>query len=213
MRIPRLPALQLAALLALTQTYLCAGAQEGLQHPAPAGVALCDSCHGLKSEGLEALGAPRLAGVQPWYLERQLRNFRSGIRGSKAEDLLGQQMKSIADTLPSDSTIKEVAGYLSGLRTVVGKQTLNGDPVRGKQLYARCTPCHGADAEGIASQQAPRLRGANDWYVSRQLQAFRSGARGNDPQDTLGAIMRPIASSLPDEQSLEDLAIYVGTLQ
>ena len=41
----------------------------------------CTTCHGTDGKGNEAVEAPRLAGMEGWYLRRQLENFRVGIRG------------------------------------------------------------------------------------------------------------------------------------
>ncbi|MEC9086505.1 MAG: c-type cytochrome, partial [Pseudomonadota bacterium] len=41
----------------------------------------CTTCHGTDGRGNEGTEAPRLAGMEDWYLRRQLENFRAGIRG------------------------------------------------------------------------------------------------------------------------------------
>ena len=43
----------------------------------------CTACHGAKGEGNRALGAPNIAGMDAWYLSKQLENFTLGRRGSK----------------------------------------------------------------------------------------------------------------------------------
>lgn len=52
------------------------------------------------------------------------------------------------------------------------------------ESFARCSACHGADATGNESLQAPNLAGREAWYLRRQLRAFKSYARGqtNDVQ-------------------------------
>lgn len=52
------------------------------------------------------------------------------------------------------------------------------------ESFARCSVCHGADATGNESLQAPNLSGREAWYLRRQLRAFKSYARGqtNDVQ-------------------------------
>ena len=39
----------------------------------------CTTCHGTDGKGNEGVEAPRLAGMEDWYLRRQLENFRAGI--------------------------------------------------------------------------------------------------------------------------------------
>lgn len=77
--------------------------------------AACAACHGASGEGNAALKAPRLAGQSDWYLVRQLRNFKTGIRGAAASDLLGAQMRAAADTLADDTDMRDVVAYINAL--------------------------------------------------------------------------------------------------
>ena len=58
--------------------------------------AICAACHGARAEGNPGLGAPALAGQQVAYLQRQLLNFRSGLRGSHKDDIYGAQMRAVS---------------------------------------------------------------------------------------------------------------------
>ena len=49
----------------------------------------CTTCHGTDGKGNDAVEAPRLAGMEGWYLRRQLENFRAGIRGVHNMDRAG----------------------------------------------------------------------------------------------------------------------------
>ncbi len=40
---------------------------------------ICSACHGANAEGTAALNAPANAGQDPWYMTRQLKNFRAAI--------------------------------------------------------------------------------------------------------------------------------------
>lgn len=51
-----------------------------------AAYAVCAACHGQKAEGNEALGGPALAGLNDWYLVRQLKNFKEGRRAYDPRD-------------------------------------------------------------------------------------------------------------------------------
>ncbi len=75
----------------------------------------CSYCHGADGAGIQALNAPRLAGVQDWYLARQLENFRGGIRGRHHEDLYGWQMAELSRTLRSEAAVKDVVAYIATL--------------------------------------------------------------------------------------------------
>lgn len=59
---------------------------------------------------------------------------------------------------------------------------------------------------------APPLAGQYSWYLLRQLQAYRSGQRGADENDSRGAVMKQIAATLQQDQDLNDLVAYISTL-
>ncbi len=56
--------------------------------------ATCAACHGTRAEGNPSLGAPALAGQHVAYLQRQLLNFRTGLRGTHKDDSYGAQMRA-----------------------------------------------------------------------------------------------------------------------
>ena len=76
---------------------------------------ICASCHGTYGEGIAALNAPRLSHQHDWYIARQIRNFKQGIRGSHAKDFYGNQMRSMALILATDQQIDDVSAYISAL--------------------------------------------------------------------------------------------------
>lgn len=76
---------------------------------------VCASCHGASGEGVAALNAPRLSHQHDWYIARQIRNFKQGIRGTHAKDFYGTQMRSMALILTNDKQIDEVAAYINTL--------------------------------------------------------------------------------------------------
>jgi len=76
----------------------------------------CGACHGQNAEGMEALNAPALAGQEEWYTIRQLKNFKDGVRGSNPRDTYGMQMAPMAQVLPTDQAIEDVAAYIRSLK-------------------------------------------------------------------------------------------------
>ena len=72
----------------------------------------CAACHGAGGQGQEALGAPALAGVDDWYLLRQLENFRSGLRGYLPDDAHGQQMRAATQVLDGERDMHDVIAYI-----------------------------------------------------------------------------------------------------
>lgn len=173
----------------------------------------CTMCHGQNAEGNQSLGAPRIAGMPDWYLGRQLANFRKGLRGADADaDEYGGQMARMAEQLWDDGEIAAVADYISSLKAPAPNRTLRAKPARAKATFATCAACHGEGAGGNVDVGAPPLTGLDDWYIVKQLTAFRAGVRGTHASDTLGQQMRAAAATLADDQAVADVAAYVGTL-
>lgn len=102
----------LAAFVSLfaTGTFAAGDAERG-----KALYATCGACHGANAEGMEALNAPRLAGQEEWYVIRQLKNFKEGIRGTNPKDTFGMQMAPMAMTLPNEQAMEDVAAYIKSL--------------------------------------------------------------------------------------------------
>jgi cytochrome c oxidase subunit II len=174
--------------------------------------ATCTACHGPEGGGNSELQAPALAGLEPWYLERQLRYFREGVRGAHEQDRFGQQMAAMARTIASDEAVRNLSAYIASLPAADSAATVAGDAHRGAGHFHTCSACHGAAGQGNVALQAPRLAGQQDWYLKRQLQHFREGVRGAQAGDNYGHQMVLMARSLQNEQSIDDLLSYVNTL-
>jgi len=106
---------------------------------------------------------------------------------------------------------EDLAHYISTLTPADPPQTISGNVDKGKQLYAVCTACHGADGRGNKTLNAPKLRGQYDWYLIRQLDNYRSGLRGANRVDSYGQQMVPIAKTLNDED-MRDVVAYINML-
>jgi len=84
----------------------------------PRGAALyapCAGCHGVRGEGNEALGSPRLAGLRPSYLAWQYRNYKLGRRGYAAEDSPGRQMRAATAMVTGRDRLRQLFEYIAGL--------------------------------------------------------------------------------------------------
>jgi len=77
----------------------------------------CAACHGATAEGNQSLGAPALRRLNDWYLARQLRNYRDGLRGKNSADTYGVQMAATAALLRDDRAIRDVVKYITNLPT------------------------------------------------------------------------------------------------
>src|SRR5687768_16608177 len=67
---------------------------------------ICENCHGSMAQGDEIAKAPRLAGQDPRYIERQYKKFRDGIRGAHPDDTHGLRMRPMGRMLQSDADIQ-----------------------------------------------------------------------------------------------------------
>jgi cytochrome c oxidase subunit 2 len=76
---------------------------------------VCAYCHGADGLGVQAMKAPRAAGMNDWYLARQLQNFKAGIRGQHPSDHYGKQMSLMADILQDDEAINDLVAYINTL--------------------------------------------------------------------------------------------------
>ncbi|GAB5497783.1 MAG: hypothetical protein PsegKO_00940 [Pseudohongiellaceae bacterium] len=178
-----------------------------------AAYAACASCHGQQGEGNVALNAPKLAGQQPWYIERQLDYFKQGVRGGEG-DTYGQQMTAFASMLADDAAVRNVAAYIGTFDDVPAEQTISGGDIdNGYDIYDKnCAACHLDNAEGTWYTDAPKLAGMSDWYFVRQIQNFRAGIRGNHPDDDYGEQMVFMARSMSGQEEMEDVAAYINSL-
>ena len=178
-----------------------------------AAYAVCIACHGANGEGNATLNSPALASQEVWYVERQLKNFKSGVRGAHKDDLFGMQMRPMAGVLVDDAAISKVANHIAVMPAAEFENTIEGNVDNGKKLYAACGACHGADAKGNKAMNGPNLLIQQDWYVARQLKNFKSGVRGSDSKDLFGMQMRPMSMTLTSYQAINDLVAYLNSLR
>jgi cytochrome c oxidase subunit II len=78
-----------------------------------------------------------------------------------------------------------------------------GDAAAGKPLYAVCAGCHGQQGEGNPALNSPKLAGQGEWYLKRQLENFKRGARGTHDKDVYGKQMAPMAATLADDAAMD----------
>ena len=174
--------------------------------------AVCAACHGQQGEGLQALNAPKISGQEPWYLKRQLQNYKAGLRGAHDDDIFGKQMAPMASTLVNDAAIDNVIAHIQTFPDNPAPSTIDGDVVNGQRLYNTCAYCHGKDAQGIQAINAPRMAGMTDWYLASQLKNFREGVRGEHPKDFYGKQMGFMGRSIQNDKLVNDLVAYINTL-
>ena len=195
----------------------------------------CAFCHSADGLGTERFDAPKIAGDPAWYTERQLKMFRSRVRGSHPEDQPGLQMFVYSYPLIDDDAIRRMAAFIEALPVTPANPrpdrmrnrprnrpyewdsqfavTDTGqapDADAGRELYAPCATCHGESGEGIEAMNGPRLDNKQDWYLVRQLKYFMYGARGVHEDDVYGRQMAE-SSGLETDQDIVDVVAYIKT--
>lgn len=166
----------------------------------------CASCHGSDGAGNADSAIPRLAGLHPEYLQKQLADFKSGKRHNIT-------MNSIAKAL-DDKEITTLSQYLSKLKTSSPTAASNtaqdslGEKIAtlgnwDKEVPA-CFRCHGEQARG-GGPAMPALAGQHASYIQAQLLAWKSGERANDPLQ----LMSLIAARLSREE-ISSVARYLA---
>jgi cytochrome c oxidase subunit 2 len=179
-----------------------------------AAYAVCAACHGANGMGNKALNAPQIAGQEPWYLERQLNNFKGGIRGANPKDTYGMQMRPMALTLANDQAVSDMAAFLSSMPVSKSSESsVKGDVAAGKTAYMICQTCHGPKGGGNRALNSPNLTGLQDWYIVRQLKNFKAGIRGSKSGDLFGMQMRPMAMTLANDAAINNVTAYIATLK
>jgi cytochrome c553 len=174
---------------------------------------VCAACHG--ADGNSAVAAnPNLAGQGAEYISRQLAHFKAGVR-------VNPIMQPIASQL-SDADMAALGVYFSQQKA---KNLSAKDPqlvATGQKLFRAgdaasnvpaCAACHSPTGAGIP-KNFPKVAGQYADYTYAQLQAFKSGQRGNDAagKDAQGRIMASIAQKLTDTQ-MKALADYTSGLR
>lgn len=168
---------------------------------------LCGACHGADGNSTAA-EYPSLAGQPPEYINKQLRNFKSGAR---KDPIMGPMVAAL-----SAADMLNVATYFSAqtLRPRLAKAVVR--TAEGQRLYKggnaasgipACASCHGPAGEGVPVQ-FPRLAGQQATYLQSQLAGFRNGDRTNDS----GKMMQAIARKMTDHE-MHAVAEYISGLR
>lgn len=97
-----------------------------------------------------------------------------------------------------------IAAVVIGLSATSGA-ALAGDAVAGKEKYAVCGGCHGANGEGNEALKYPKVAGMPATEFVEQLKAFQSGERDN-------ATMKAMVAGLSDAD-MENIGAYVATFK
>lgn len=142
--------------------------------------AICAGCHG--ADGNSPINPlwPKIAGQHPRYIEKQLKEFKSGDRTDPT-------MAPMAMPL-SEQDVADLAAYFSSQSRQTGQakaEMVNA----GEAIYragnsgtgvVACMACHGPAGSGNPQANFPALAGQHAAYVEKALMDFRDGKRTND---------------------------------
>ena len=169
--------------------------------------ALCLACHGADGNSINVIW-PRLAGQHASYLEKQLRDFKSGKRTDPT-------MQGMVAALTDEDMVNLAAFYASQKpaeakfdESLLAK---GQDIYRGgitETLVAACMGCHSPSGAGNGPAAYPGLKGQHPEYIAAQLQKFKDGTRANDA----GKMMRNVANRM-SKQEMNAVAAYVAGMK
>lgn len=173
------------------------------------GATACVACHGVDGAGNAQAGFPMLAQLPPAYFAKQIADFKAGTRSNPVMTPIAQAM-SAADT---ESTAHH---YASQPRPQTGAATADAALIaRGRDLAINgawdrdvppCFKCHATDGAGVPPAFPP-IAGQHAAYTASQLQAWKSGARRNDPL----TLMKVVSEKLSADE-IRAVAAYLATL-
>lgn len=170
---------------------------------------VCLACHGVDGNGTEPTNPefPKVAGKQPEYLLKQLKDFKTGKR--KNEIMAGMVANLTADDMAN------LALFYAGQKAKPGVVKNPALLAQGKKIYMdgnpdagvpACAGCHEADASGYAF--FPHLAGQHTEYTFLQLKRFNTGERDNDK----GLAMQSVTAKMT-EQEMRAVAEYLAGVQ
>ncbi len=166
----------------------------------------CAACHGVDGNSNNPAW-PNLAGQHATYIDKQLRDFRDGVRQDA-------QMTPFVAHL-SDEDIASLAAYYAAQKPCDGEARAASVEL-GERLYragdadkgvAACMACHGPAGAGNPAANYPRINAQHAAYTEAQLKAFRTEVRDNDHN----GVMRDIAGRMSNE-SISAVANYLQGL-
>jgi len=167
---------------------------------------LCVACHGVDGNSPQP-AHPKLAGLQPEYLLKQLRDYKKGARKS---EVMEPMVKELAE-----DDMASLAAYYAEQKPKPGEARDAKLVEAGRKLYAdgipdvglpSCSGCHYPD--GMGTPRFPRVAGQHAEYTYQQLKDFASGKRENDR----GLAMQSVANRMNDQQ-MKAVSEYIAGMK
>ncbi len=165
----------------------------------------CKTCHGENGAGQAMAKFPRLAGQNPRYMVKQLKDFAAGERGNYPF------MTNLAKGLSEEDMWNASAYYAQQEAPISGGEASGQVLDTGERIATRgipaadvpaCTSCHGPEGKGVPPV-FPQIAGQHASYIQKQLSDWKTGKRANDPAQ----MMKDVAPALSAKQ-MEAVAAY-----
>ena len=167
----------------------------------------CAACHGPYGNSPVNPIWPKLAGQHPKYIEKQLKDFKSGSRTDAT--MIGM----VAPLNEQD--MADLAAFFAS-QTKQGGTSAADKAEAGEKLYrggntttgvAACMACHGPAGSGNPQANFPSLAGQHAAYTEKALKDFRSGDRAND----MNQMMQGVVARITDDE-ITAVAQYIQGL-
>ncbi len=161
--------------------------------------AICQGCHG-EDGNSAAPEYPKLAGQYAIFIQKQIRDFKSGKRKDPV-------MSEMAASVTEEQDLLDISAYFASQNQMTAAKRITNKNGKARFLEAgnSCINCHGEEGKGKSPKDAPVIGGQHREYIAKQLKAFKSGERSNDAS----GMMAIVASGMDDDQ-IEEVAIYVS---
>jgi cytochrome c553 len=194
--------------------------------------ASCNSCHGDNGNSM-APNFPKLAQQHASYLVKQLQAFKSGDRNDPMMSAMALPLsdddmddlaayyatqKISANSMPvlpppdeDEDEDEQPAAAPAKSKSVPELIALGSDLYRNGDLQrevSACIACHGPFGEGNQPAAFPALRSQHADYLVKALTDFKTGARGNTPEN----MMHMIAKKMTDEE-IRAVAYHISMMK
>ena len=160
--------------------------------------ALCQGCHG-EDGNSPAPDFPKLAGLYAVYIQKQINDFKSGLRKDPV-------MTDMAATITDPKDLLDIAAYFASQPVMKGASAVvNNSGMARFNDSNGCGACHGANGKGNAS--APAIGGQHKEYIVKQLKDFKTGARRNEASGIMA-----MYSGMLSDAAMDEVASYAAGL-
>ena len=147
----------------------------------------CDGCHGSAVVAAQTV-YPSLAGMDRLSFTKQMADYAAGRRANPVMQAFGAALSpdQVADAGAFYAAQPLPPGTGTPGDTAAERLIARGDDAR---ALAPCASCHGSNnrSPGMAS-----LNGLSADYLAGQLDAWRTGGRGNDLYGVMGSVARAL---------------------